>query len=279
MAWNGRNDELDVVAMKNVVCLLAVRFKNFHWRWGRETSHVCSFSRRFSSSASSAWDDMLDRIFQLFAGHALWQFTIRKKAEKWTSCCRALLLFLPLLFIPSDCHFGIFWLWQHVDNALPRHLLQKRCHASLKEDYVSVFICMLPQYTSILYIYSARRRAQPSCRTLRAIHVSPDLACNTHAAVHKNMGMYVVDDSENGYDCKRWRCIKGGRRIFPCWYYYIKPITLAAMSCSHVRPFARYQELARSAYLCFAIGFKVPPSLHHHHPLLSLYRWHANAFY
>ena len=27
MAWNGRNDELDVVAMKNVVCLLAVRFE------------------------------------------------------------------------------------------------------------------------------------------------------------------------------------------------------------------------------------------------------------
>lgn len=81
MTENGRNDDLDVVAMKNVVCLLAVRFEI---SIGDETSHGCSFS-------SFLTDDMLDRIFQLSsAGHALWQFTIRQGIKIGRVLCLSL---------------------------------------------------------------------------------------------------------------------------------------------------------------------------------------------
>jgi hypothetical protein len=140
MTENGWNDDLDVVAMKNVVCLLAVRFEI---SIGDEASHVCSFS-------SFLTDDMLDHIFQLSsAGHALWQFTIRQGIKVDVSCVSlsALIFIFKRFFFPFSFSYylfpaiAIFWLWQHVDNAgisLPC-TAETMPHASLKADYVSVF--------------------------------------------------------------------------------------------------------------------------------------------
>ena len=129
MTENGRNDDFDVVAMKNVVCLSAVRFEI---SIGDEASHVCSFS-------SFLTDDMFDRIFQLSsAGHALWQFTIRQgiKVDVSYVSLSALIFIFKRFFFPFS--FFLFIYSRHlpfsgydsmlITPASHSPLQQKQCH-------------------------------------------------------------------------------------------------------------------------------------------------------